>query len=177
MMVTARSTPIRPDVLIDSQGLHTGEPVRVSGTRSGFHLDRIPAGVPGDTQMPGQRRDGGVVKAKCIDRPPHRPYRQHHPGRRLLVSLTERVGRTRRFSAAPDPHQPSQQGDPAEAGHIMQHPGAATVADRDHPARRAGRLQLTRLESQHQPRLTPAGPSDVSRLVAADPEGPDLLTP
>jgi hypothetical protein len=38
-----------PDVLIDSQGLHTGEPVRVSGARSGFHLDRIPAGVPVDT--------------------------------------------------------------------------------------------------------------------------------
>jgi hypothetical protein len=47
--------------------------------------------------MSGQRRDSGVVIAECISRPPHRPYRQRHPGRRLLVSLTERVGWTRRF--------------------------------------------------------------------------------
>ena len=104
--------------------------------------------------MPGQRRDGGVIKAKCIGRPPHRPYRQRHPGRRLLVSLTERVGRTRKFLAAPDPHQPSQQGHPAEAGHIVQYSGAATVAHREYPARRAGRLQPTRLDRQHQPLLT-----------------------
>jgi len=32
----------------------------------------------------------------------------------------------------------------------MQHPDPAAVADRDHPAGRAGRLQLTRLDGEHQ---------------------------
>jgi hypothetical protein len=36
----------------------------------------------------------------------------------------------------------------------MQHPDAATAGHREHPARRAGSLQLTRLDRQHQPLLT-----------------------
>ena len=64
--------------------------------------------------------------------------------------LTECPGRTRRLFAAPDPHQPSQQRDPAEARYVMQHPDPATVANREHPAGRAGRLQLSRLDSEHQ---------------------------
>ena len=66
------------------------------------------------------------------------------------MRLAERPGRARRFSAAPDPHQPSQHRDPAEAWRIMQHPDPAAVADREHPAGRAGRLQLTRLDREHQ---------------------------
>ena len=66
------------------------------------------------------------------------------------MGLAERASRALRFSAAPDPHQPSQQRDPAEARRVVQDPDPAAVADRQHAARRAGRLQLTRLDRQHQ---------------------------
>ena len=58
-----------PDVLVDSEGLHVLQPSRVTDPRLGFDLDRIPAGVPVHTQMPGQRRDGGVVVAERVGRP------------------------------------------------------------------------------------------------------------
>jgi hypothetical protein len=43
-----------PNVLIDSQRLDVLQPGRVTGTGPGFHLDRIPAGVPVHTQLPSQ---------------------------------------------------------------------------------------------------------------------------
>jgi hypothetical protein len=46
-----------------------------------------------------------------------------------------------------------QQRDPAEARRIVQHPHSAVLADREHPARGTGRLQLTRLHLQHHPPL------------------------
>ena len=67
------------------------------------------------------------------------------------MGLTERSGRARGFSAAPDPHQPPDQGDPAEARRIVQHPDPTAVTDRYHTAARTGRLQLARLHRQHQP--------------------------
>jgi hypothetical protein len=62
-----------PNVLIDAQGPHALQLGRVAGARRGFDLDRIPAGVPVHAKMPGQRRDGGVVIAKRVGRPTHRP--------------------------------------------------------------------------------------------------------
>ena len=65
--------------------------------------------------MPGQRRDGGVVVAERIGRPAHRPDRQRHPRRRLLVGLAERPGRAGGLSASPDPHQPADQASPGRS--------------------------------------------------------------
>ena len=62
------------------------------------------------------------------------PGRSAPPRRRQIVLLAERRRRTGRFSAAPEPHQPPHQRDPAEARRVMQHPDPAAVADRDHPA-------------------------------------------
>src|SRR5829696_2336769 len=66
------------------------------------------------------------------------------------MSFTEGPGRAGRFSAAPDPHQPSPHSDPAEARRVMQHPNPAAVTDSHHPAGPAGLLQLTRLDRKHQ---------------------------
>jgi hypothetical protein len=51
------------------------------------------------------------------------------------------------------PRQPPQDRDAPEARRIMQDPGSAAVADRHHPACRAGGLELTRLDGEHQPLL------------------------
>ena len=44
------------------------------------------------------------------------------------MRLAQRRSRALRFSAAPDPHQPSQHRDPAETGDVMQHPDRTAVA-------------------------------------------------
>ena len=117
-----------PDVLIHPEGLHSGEPGRVSRSGLRLHLDRVPGRMPVHAEMSGQRRDSGVVVAERTGCPCRRPGRQHHPRRRQLVGLTEGLGRTRRFSTAPHPHQPAEHGDPAEARSIMQPPSSAAVA-------------------------------------------------
>jgi hypothetical protein len=100
------------------------------------------------------RRDGGVVIAECADCPRHRPGCQHHPGRRHLVGLAESRRRTQRFSAPPDPYQPSHQRDPGEARRVGQDPDPPAVTDRHYSTCRTCGLQLPRLDSQHQPLLT-----------------------
>ena len=82
-----------PDVLIDAEGLHLGQPGRVADPGFGFDLDRVPAGVPVHPEVAGQRRDGGVVVAERIGRPAHRPDGQRRPRRRQIVGLAERAGR------------------------------------------------------------------------------------
>jgi hypothetical protein len=117
-----------PNVLIYPGCLYHGEPGRVSGTGLRLHLDRVAGRMPIHAKVSGQRRHSGVVVAERSGCPCHRPGRQHHPRRRQLVGLAEGLGRTRRFSAAPHPHQPAEHGDPAEARSIMQPPNSAAVA-------------------------------------------------
>ena len=138
-------------MLIHTKGLHPGQALRVADTDSRFDLDRVPAGVPVHAEVTGQRRDGGVVEAERVDRPTYGPDRQCHPRRRQIMNLTERRRRTRRLSATPDPHQPTDQGDPTEAGRVVQQPGPPAVPDREHPARWTAVLELAGLDGQHQP--------------------------
>ena len=44
-----------PNMFVHSEGFHTLQAVGVAGARLGFDLDRIPAGMPVHTEMPGQR--------------------------------------------------------------------------------------------------------------------------
>jgi hypothetical protein len=143
-----------PDVLINSKGLNAVQPGWVAGPGLGLHLDRIPTGVPVHPEMSSERRDGGVVVAECIGRPTDRTDGQRRPRRRQIVSLAERDDWTHRFLAEPDPHQPAQQRDPAETRRVVQRPDPAAVPDSHHPARRAARLHLTRLDRQHQTLLS-----------------------
>jgi len=142
-----------PDVLIDTECLHVLQPGRVGDAGFGFNLDGVPGRVPVHPEMAGQRRDGGVVIAERIDRPAHRPDGERRPRRRQIMGLAERSGRTGRFSAAPDPHQPADQRDPAKAWSIVQYPDSAAVTDSHHPAAWAGRLHLAGLDGEHQASL------------------------
>ena len=188
-------------MLIDSQGPHSGKAFRLRDPSLGFGLDRGPSGVPGDAEMTGQRRDGGVVMAECIGGPPDRPYRQHRPRRHDRMLLGERRRGTTRLEAPPDSGQPTHHRHSAQAGRVVQHSAAAAVPDRSRalsdPTRRSAlavadhRLALRshacrERRTSHRPGHTsahpnhtysgsPSGPSSDS-LVASDPEGLDALT-
>ena len=140
-----------PDVLIDSQGLHTGQAFGLRDPGLGFGLDRGPGGVPGDAEMTGQRRDGGVVMAECVGGPPDRSYRQHRPRRRDRMPLGERCRGTTRLQAPPDSGQPTHHRHSAQAGRVVQHSAAAAVPDREHPTAGTAVLKLIRRDGQHQP--------------------------
>jgi hypothetical protein len=141
-----------PDVLVDAERLDSRQPRRVTDASLGFDLNRVPAGMPVHPQMPSQRRNGGVVVAERVDSPAHRSDREDRPRRRLVVGLTERAHQTRRLAAAPDPHQPANYGNSAEARRVMQLPDPTTMADREHAAQRAAMLQPAGLHRKHQPR-------------------------
>jgi hypothetical protein len=66
-----------------------------------------------------------------------------------VVRLGEGLGRTQWLWAAPNPHQPPQQGDPGQARRIVQHSNPTAMADCEHATGRAGGLHLARLDSQH----------------------------
>jgi hypothetical protein len=100
--------------------------------------------------MAGERGDGGVVIAERVDRPPHGPHRQRHPRRRQVVGFAERGRRAGGFSTAPNPHQPADHSDPAEARRVVQRPDPSAVTHREHPAFGAGGRQLTRLHGEDQ---------------------------
>jgi hypothetical protein len=139
-----------PNMLIDAESPHAPQPVGIIDAGLGFDLDRIPAGVPVHSKVPGQRCDGGVVVAERVCCPTHRSRRERRTRRRHVVGLAEGTRGTQGLWAPPHPHQPAEQGDPTKARRIVQHPDPAAVADRQHPTGRAGRLQLAGLHSEHQ---------------------------
>jgi hypothetical protein len=138
-----------PNVLVHSKGLHPAQPIGVAGAGLGFDLDCVPGCVPIHTQMPGQRRDGGVVVTERAGCPRNRAGCQHRSGRRHIVGLAESRRRAQRFSTPPDPHQPSQQRDPGEARRIVQYPKPPAMANCHYPTCRACGLRLTRLDGEH----------------------------
>ena len=60
---------------------------------------------------------------------------------------------TIRLQAPPDSGQPTHHGDPAPTWGIVQHPAAAAMTDRNHPAPGAAVLDLIGLDRHHQPLL------------------------
>ena len=121
--------------LIDAEALDAGEPGFIVGHDLQQRLDAGPHRVPGRPQLPGDSADGGVFAADLVDRPPTRPPRQQRPRRRNIgVLLGERLRRTRRLLAPPDPLAPHQLHGPVETRCIGQHDIAAAVATCDHPA-------------------------------------------
>jgi hypothetical protein len=104
-----------------------------------------------DCQYP---ENGVVDYGGSSDCSVRRPDGERRPRRRQIMGLAERTGRRGRFSAAPDPHQPADQRDPAEAWSIVQYPDSTAVTDSHHPAAWAGRLHLAGLDGEHQAPLS-----------------------
>jgi hypothetical protein len=56
-------------VLVDPKDFDAFKAGRVGQPPGRLRLDRVPAGVPVDTEVAGQRRDGGVVERQRIGGP------------------------------------------------------------------------------------------------------------
>jgi hypothetical protein len=143
-----------PNMLIHPNGFHTGQSGRVAGADFRLDLDGVPGGVPVHTQMAGQRRDRRVIVGQSVGGPTYGSHREHRARRGDVVGFAEHPDRARRLPAAPHPFQPPHHRDPAQAGSIVQHSGAAAVAGRNHPARRAAGFDLIRLHRHDQPAVT-----------------------
>ncbi len=120
-----------PDVLVHPKRAHPGQPIRSTRARGRLDLHRPPQGVPVHPQMPGQRRDRGVVVGQRIGRPLDRPGGEHGPRRDQLMLLRPGPGRAVRLGAAPDPLQPDDQDRHAEARRVRREYSAPAMTDRD----------------------------------------------
>lgn len=138
-----------PDVLIDPQGRHTGEPGRVTGQTFELGLDRAPQRRPADLQPAGEPSDRGVLAAQLSDCPPHRAAGQDaasgDQGRDLLG---ERPPRALDLAAAPTSLPPDDLDPNVAVRHVAQHPHPPAAAERDDPAVRAAR-QLPGRRDRH----------------------------
>jgi len=126
-----------PDVLIDAKDFDSFEAAWIGHPPGRLGLDRVPAGVPVHTEVAGQRGDGGVVEGQRVGRPPGCPRSDLRPGRHQVVAFGEHAYRAGRLSAAPQPGQPHQAHWDTEHRGVRHGPAAASVTDREHPARRA----------------------------------------
>ena len=97
--------------------------------------DYLPQGVPVHPQVPGQRRNGGVVMGQRSGRPGHRPARQGGPQRDQRVGLGPRPRRAGRLGTAPHPlapHHPHRQPETgASAAATCRRPWPAAITPQD----------------------------------------------
>jgi hypothetical protein len=195
-----------PDVLIDSQGLHTGKAFGLRDPGLGFGLDRGPGSVPGNAETTGQRRHGGVVMAERIVA--HRTARTVNTARGGAIGccsvkvVVAQPGSRQRQTLLNQRTTVTRPRLGASCNTRQRRPcPTASTPSRD------SRLQLIRLHGQHQPvpiidltsvtcipgtsniassRHTSAHPGHTysgspsrpssDSLVASDPEGLDALT-
>ncbi len=142
-----------PDVLIDPQGLHSGQPLLLPDPGLRLDLDGIPAGVPIHAEM-GASADTvvsswlGASVAQATDR----VVSTARAGARSCSSLNVAVlhigsrHRQIRFSQRTRVTRP-------KAGCVVQQMNSAAVANRDHTAAGAAVLDLVGLHGEHQPVL------------------------
>jgi hypothetical protein len=140
-----------PDVFVDAQDLHPDQSGRVAQPPGRLSLDRVPAGVPVDTEVSSQRRHGGVVDGQRIRRPTRRAGGQLRPRRDQVVLFGEHLDRAVRFAAAPQSGQPHQPDRYPEARSVRDDPSTPAVADRDDAALRAAADVSVGLDGQHHP--------------------------
>ena len=110
-----------------------------------------PHGIPRGCQLSGQASDGGPFEAQLSDRPADRPGAQTRPGcAHPLVMFQECHRLAGGFAAYPSalvPPDPCRNPGPGRVNHFHHH---APVALCDHPATRAARQLVARLNIEHQ---------------------------
>ena len=148
---SSASVSVVPHVLINPQHLN---PCETSGViRCGLQarLDMGPHGVPRGCQLSSQASDGGSLEAQLSDRPADRPGAQTRPGcAHPLVMFQECHRLAGVFAAYPSPFVPPElcrDPGPGRVDHLHHH---TTVALSDHPATRAPRQLVARLNIEYQ---------------------------
>ena len=140
-----------PYVLINPQYLHPCETGGVIRCGLQTRLDMGPHGIPRGCQLSGQASDGGPFEAQLSDRPADRPGAQTRPGcAHPLVMFQEGHRLAGGFAAYPSalmPPDPCRNPGPGRVNHFHHH---APVALCDHPATRAARQLVARLNIEHQ---------------------------
>ena len=140
-----------PHMLINPQYLNPRKTGRVIRSSLQTRLDMGPHGIPRGCQLPGQASDGGPFEAQLSDRPADRPGAQTRPGcAHPLVMFQECHRLAGVFAAYPSalvPPDPCRNPGPGRVNHFHHH---APVALCDHPATRAARQLVARLNIEHQ---------------------------
>ena len=138
-------------MLINPQRPHSREPGGVIRCGLQARLDVGPHGVPRGCQLSGQASDSGSFEAQLSDRPADRPGAQTCPGcAHRVVLLDEGRDLAGVFAAYPSalmPPDPCRDPGPGRVDDLHDH---APVALCDHPATRAARQLVARLNIEHQ---------------------------
>ena len=148
---SSASVLVMPHMLINPQHPHACETGRVIRCGLQTRLDMGPHGIPRGCQLSGQASDGGPFEAQLSDRPADRPGAQTRPGcAHPLVMFQECHRLAGGFAAYPSalvPPDPCRNPGPGRVNHFHHH---APVALCDHPATRAARQLVARLNIEHQ---------------------------
>ena len=114
-------------------------------------LDMGPHGVPRGCQLSGQASDSGSLETQLSDRPADRPRTQTRPGgAHPLVMFQEchrLAGVLAAYPASLKPPDPCRNPGPGRVDHLHDH---TPVTLCDHPATRAARQLVARLNIEHQ---------------------------
>ena len=148
---SSASVLVMPHMLINPQHPHACETGRVIRCGLQTRLDMGPHGIPRGCQLSGQASDGGPFEAQLSDRPADRPGAQTRPGcAHPLVMFQECHRLAGGFAAYPSalvPPDPCRNPGPGRVNHFHHH---APVTLCDHPATRAARQLVARLNIEHQ---------------------------
>ena len=137
--------------LVNPQHPHARETGGVIRCGLQTRLDMGPHGIPRGAELSGQTSDGGSFKAQLSDRPADRPGAQTCPGcAHRVVLLDEGRDLAGVFAAYPSalkPPDPCRDPGPGRVDDLHDH---APVALCDHPATRAARQLVARLNIKFQ---------------------------
>jgi hypothetical protein len=160
----SRRTGVGPDMLIDSQGVHSCQPADRCDQPGGLGLDGVPGRVPGDAELVRQSRDRRIEMLQAAGGPRDRPGSEFCPGTGQRVFLGEGGSRAVRIRAPPNSFGPQQPHRPAETGNVMEPDLSASMADSDDPAIRAPGEVITGLDVQKQSDSVRCDGADVGYL-------------
>ena len=144
---SSASVLVMPHMLINPQHPHACEAGRVIRCGLQTRLDMGPRGIPRGCQLSGQASDSGSLDTQLSDR----PGAQTRPGcAHPLVMFQECHRLAGTFAAYPaslKPPDPRRDPGPGRVDHLHHH---TTVALCDHPATRAPRQLVARLNIEYQ---------------------------